>query len=98
MLRSIICVCFLSLCVVSPVHAQLQSQSQSMSFEECRAYLDRLIETLGISPLDLVPIVRTSIMMVTRICTSDGSVLHTCSKPDRKMVMTKSPHRYGCQQ
>ena len=89
----------LSLYFVSIGRAQQdhpQSRSSPMSFEDCRALLDRQIVELGVSPLDLVPIVRTPILTMTRICTSEGSVLYTCSKLDRKMVITTSPDRDGC--
>lgn len=62
------------------------------SIEECRKTIQNTIVELGVSPVDVIPIVNTRIMTVTRICTADGSLLITCSGPDEQMLITKSPH------
>jgi len=76
------------------------SQSVSMSFEACLAAKERTIASLGVNSKDIIPIVNTNVMTMTRVCTADGSVLITCSKPDSKMVITRSPHSesVGCRQ
>jgi len=66
------------------------SQTIPLSFEECIARREVVISQMGVSPRDIIPVVNTQIMTVTKVCTVDGSVLVTCSKPDRKMILTKS--------
>lgn len=84
--------------LVSGIAGSADSQSVSMSFEACLAAKERTIASLGVNPRDIIPIVNTNVMTMTRVCTADGSVLITCSKPDSKMVITRSPHSesVGC--
>lgn len=70
--------------------AEASSQSVRATFDECLATQSRVIAQLNVSPSDIVHIVNTSQMTMTRVCTVDGSVLISCSKPDEKMVITKS--------
>lgn len=72
------------------VMAEASSQSVRATFDECLATQSRVVAQLNVSPSDIVHIVNTSQMTMTRICTVDGSVLISCSKPDEKMVITKS--------
>lgn len=64
-----------------------QSTSKSMSFEECLQVIQRTATQLGVAPINIA---ETTDMRMVRFPTSDGSVLVTCSRPDRKMVMTVS--------
>jgi hypothetical protein len=66
------------------------STSKSMSFEKCLATIAEVAESTGVDPVNIV---ETSEVRVARFNTSDGSVLVTCSSPDRKMIITRSPHR-----
>jgi hypothetical protein len=70
--------------------AAANSQTMTLSFEECIARRDAVITQLGINPRDIIPVVNTNIMTMTKLCTADGSLIVTCSKPDRKMVLTQS--------
>lgn len=89
--------CFLSLWAASIRAADLpKSFSQPMSFEACRQHIDNQMQQLGVLPRDVIVIVSTGVLTMTRICTSDGSILYTCSKLDQKMVVTDSPHQNGC--
>lgn len=83
---------FLLLTLVFPVasFAAASSSTISLSFEECLARKETVISQLGVNPSDIIPIVNTKIMTMTKLCTADGSVIVTCSKPDRKMVITQS--------
>jgi len=65
----------------------VESTSQSMSFQECLQVIQRTSSQLGVAPINIV---ETSIMRMVRFPTNDGSVLVTCSGPDRKMVLTHS--------
>lgn len=64
-----------------------ESTSKSMSFEECLQTIQRTASQLGVAPINIV---ETTEMRMVRFPTRDGSVLVTCSRPDRKMVMTVS--------
>ena len=72
--------------LASTAYAQ-QSTSKSMSFEECLQVIQRTATQLEVAPINIV---ETNDMRMVRFPTSDGSVLVTCSRPDRKMVMTIS--------
>lgn len=75
-----------------------KTETLSLPFNECLARKAQVIASLGVNPRDIIPIVNTGIMTMDRICTVDGSVLITCSKPDRKMAITQSSAHYdvGC--
>lgn len=60
-----------------------------MSFEKCIATIQVMSERFGVP----TNVVETSVLRIVRYHTSDGSVLVTCSKPDRRMVVTQSTHR-----
>ncbi len=64
-----------------------ESQSMTMEFEQCLEVIRRTSTDLGVAPINIA---ETNIMRIVRYVTEDGSVLITCSKPDRKMVVTKS--------
>jgi hypothetical protein len=64
-----------------------ESTSKSMSFEECLQVIQRTATQLGVAPINIA---ETTDMRMVRFPTREGSVLVTCSRPDRKMVMTIS--------
>lgn len=72
------------------IFAAASSQTLPLSFEECIARREAVINQLGVNPRDIIPVVNTNIMTMTKLCTVDGSIIVTCSKPDRKMVVTQS--------
>lgn len=80
------------------VASEPSSRSIDMDFQSCLATRSQVIAQLNVNPRDIIEIVNTGMLTVTRVCTSDGSVLITCSKEDRKMVVTQSPHSetVGC--
>jgi len=73
----------------------LESQSIPMSFRECLSRKVQVIASLGVNLRDVIPLVNTNIMTMDRICTSDGSILISCSKPDKKMIVTNSSAKRG---
>lgn len=79
-----------------PATATLPTTTRSMSFDACQQNLRQTIRTMGVRPWDVVRIIDTDGYSLTRVCTNDGSVLIACSRLDRNMVVTKSPHRDGC--
>lgn len=64
-----------------------QSTSKSMTFEDCLKVIRSTAAELAVAPINIV---ETNEMRMVRFPTRDGSVLVTCSRPDRKMVMTIS--------
>jgi hypothetical protein len=74
----------------SQVFAQAESTSVNMSFEKCQSVQANTIAQLDVPANDIVHVVNTSILTITKIYTVDGSILISCSNPDQKMVITKS--------
>ncbi len=70
--------------------ASAESKSISMSFEKCQAVQANTIAELNVPPSDIVHLVNTSVMTMTRVYVADGSVIISCSAPDNKMVITRS--------
>lgn len=85
---SVFAAMLLAMPAVAPAAAE--STSTPMSFEKCQAAQANTIAQLNVPPGDIVHIVNTSVMTMTRLYTADGSVIITCSAPDNKMVITKS--------
>ncbi|UCP00099.1 hypothetical protein LF844_09885 [Metapseudomonas lalkuanensis] len=74
----------------SGAFGEASSTSSHATFEQCEAVKSKVITDLNVPPSQIIPIINTSIMTVTRICTADGSVLISCSREDEKMVVTRS--------
>ena len=82
--------------VDKPVYAELPSESRSMDFDECKKLqASTLLSSVG-TETKVFSTMTTDILTSIRVCTTDGSVLLSCSKPDNKMVVTKSPYQDGC--
>jgi hypothetical protein len=73
--------------------ADVESEAKSMSFEQCLGVIRQMASQFAIAPINIV---ETNELRIVRFCVSDGSVLVSCSRPDQKMVMTRSRHRSGC--
>lgn len=65
----------------------VESESRSLDFDSCLAVIRQTASELSIAPINIA---ETNILRVVRFPLPDGSVLITCSKPDRKMIVTKS--------
>lgn len=72
---------------MSPAQAAVESQAVTMSFDSCLAKIRSTAAQLGIAPINIA---ETNELRMVRFPTSDGSVLITCSRPDGRMVVTKS--------
>jgi hypothetical protein len=59
-----------------------------MSFDACLATIEQVSTDLGVTPVNVI---ETTTVRMVRFNTADGSVLVTCSAPDEKMVITRSP-------
>jgi len=82
--------------VDKPVYAEIPSESRNMDFDECKKLqAGTLLSSVG-TKTKVFSTVTTDILTSIRVCTTDGSVLLSCSKPDNKMVVTKSPYQDGC--
>jgi hypothetical protein len=79
--------CFLVLLAADADAGPVESSSKTMSFDACLETIRSVASDLGVAPINIV---ETNDMRMVRFPTSDGSVLVTCSRPDRKMVMTIS--------
>ena len=67
-----------------------ESTSKAMSFDQCQSLQANVIAQLNVPPEDIVHVVNTAVLTITRVITADGSVLISCSDPDQKMVITRS--------
>lgn len=76
--------------IIDPSIVIAESTSREMSFDQCLLTKAKTIASLNVDPGRIVDIVNTGIVTMTKICTDDGAVIITCSKPDRKMVITTS--------
>lgn len=75
----------------------VKSDSSEVDFSTCMLKQAEFSEILLSSGnYKVIPIVDTSILSIVRLCTNDGSVIHTCSAPDNKMVVAMSTNREGC--
>ena len=60
-----------------------KSTSKAMGFEDCLRTIRGVAADLGVAPINII---ETNDVRIVRFLTSDGSVLITCSRPDRKMI------------
>lgn len=75
----------------------VESKSSDMDFSTCVMQQAAFSEAiLSSGNYKVIPIVDTEILSMVKFCTNDDSVIHTCSAPDNKMVVTKSTNREGC--
>ena len=63
------------------------SRSETMSFKECLGVIQRTSDQLSVVPKNIV---NTVDLRMVRFLTADGSILVTCSRPDRRLVITIS--------
>lgn len=69
----------------APIAAAAQTETvKTMSFESCISNIQTISGQLGIVPVNIV---ETNDLRIVRFVTSDGNVLVTCSRPDRKMLL-----------
>ena len=74
--------------VVSRSSSGMETVTRTMSYRDCINQISVVATQFGVAPINIV---ETSAMRTVRFPTSDGSVLVTCSRPDRKMVLIRSP-------
>ena len=66
--------------------AQPQSESRTMEFDQCLPLIRQTVTQLGVAPINIV---ETQDIRIVRFPTSDGGVLVSCSRLDRKVVITR---------
>jgi hypothetical protein len=66
------------------------SDARDLPFEDCLLLIQDVGQSLGV---EATSVVETSDMRFVRFSVSDGSLLVTCSRPDSKIVMVRSPVR-----
>jgi hypothetical protein len=66
------------------------ADTRTMDFGACLAFTERTIAALNVPANRIIPIVNTGILRVTKVVAEDGNVIISCSKPDRKLVITES--------
>lgn len=91
-MRGIISVIGVIAVCLAATSAFARTETRSMSFENCNTLIRQMAGQFGIAPVNIV---ETTIMRVVRFPTTDGSVLVTCSAPDRKMIVEQSSARCG---
>lgn len=67
-----------------------QTVTQESSFEACLAAIRKVASEHGAPPINIV---ETNDLRIVRFCSSDGSTLVTCSRPDRKMMVQTSSRK-----
>lgn len=82
--------------VDKPVYAEIPSESRNMDFDECKKLQASILLSSVGTKTKVFSTVTTDILTSIRVCTTDGSVLLSCSNPDNKLVVTKSPYQDGC--
>lgn len=79
------------------IQSGVVSKSTDIDFATCMQQQNEMTAMLLSSGnYRVIPIVQTGFLSIVRFCTNDGSVLHTCSEEDGKMVVTMSPNQEGC--
>lgn len=67
------------------------TQTRQLSFPDCKVTVESVMSALrGEYPVRTV--VDTSIIYMVKAWTNDGAVIATCSKPDRKLVLTQASY------
>lgn len=64
-----------------------ETVTQKMSFGDCQKLIRIVATQFAVAPINIV---ETRDERIARFATVDGSVLVTCSRLDRKMVVTKN--------
>lgn len=64
--------------------------TREMDFEACVALVPTVAAQMNVPANRIIPIVSSSAMTVTKIVTDDENILVSCSKPDRKVLITRS--------
>ena len=75
------------------VHAKPEITSQSMPFRQCLQVIERTASQLGVAPTNIV---ESDVLRVVQFCADGASVIVSCSRRHKKLVLTKSPDWPGC--
>lgn len=68
------------------------TQTRSISFAACKIAVENIMSQLrGLYPVETI--VDTGLVYMVKAWTNDGATTATCSKSDKKMVLTVAPYR-----
>lgn len=68
----------------------MPTATRTIEFEACLTAIRSMANDFAIAPVNIV---ESNDLRIVRFNTSDGSVLVTCSRPDRKMIVVQSPRQ-----
>ncbi|WP_169393187.1 MULTISPECIES: hypothetical protein [Psychrobacter] len=75
----------------------IETKSGDMDFATCVKQQSETAEAISSSGnYKVISIVDTDIVSMVKFCTNDNPVIHTCSAPDNKVIVTKTRNREGC--
>ena len=82
---------FLAIAMASiPAFADVKTITKPATFEQCQQLIRKTATDLGVAPVNIV---ETTAVRVVKFPTEDGSVLVSCSKEDKKMILTISSNK-----
>ena len=68
------------------------TETKSISFGDCIISVESIMSQIR-DHYPVQPIVDTDLVYMVKAWTNDGAITATCSKSDKKMVMTVAPYR-----
>lgn len=75
----------LTLVIATAAHAG-QTETRSMDFDTCLKVMDQSLNKTLKTTYSIVA--NTSVIKIAKITTTDGSVIITCSAPDRQLTVS----------
>lgn len=75
-----------------PKQGQVKTQAKAMNFDECVASMSSMAQASRPN-YPTVQIVDTSVLWVHKVWVNDAAMTLSCSKPDKKGLITSSPYR-----
>lgn len=91
MMRAALVTMLLGAVSIHPAKAE-QTTSRAMSFDACLELIRETATGLGVAPVNIV---ETSILRMVRFPAADGSILVTCSAPDKKAIIQQTDNVCG---
>ena len=73
--------------------ARAETGVKSMLWDDCLATKAEIQARLDVGPKKVIDIVKSSALDVTRLCTKEGTVAISCSKPNQTLIVSIRPHQ-----
>lgn len=68
------------------------TRTRDLSFPSCKIAIENVMSQMrGIYPVETIA--NTNILYVIKAWVNDAAITASCSKPDRKMVLTQAPYK-----